>query len=215
MQARRLALLLLRRPPSPALPPLYLSEWELSLLLQVLYPVCTPRPAQTELRPEVIHAGPSACPGALVRHLTPSPLHSFSPSTLLPLLLTRWERGRFLLCRWVAPGARVCFPRSSRVLGLPPPRPGSAEPEPRGRLHFGSSGSPGRHDVFFPAAVRRSPAFSPHLSGGFPLTEVYLAARFWGLEMLLFPQGPRSQLRSVALGVQLHRLQATPPSITH
>ncbi|KAJ1208252.1 hypothetical protein NDU88_003638 [Pleurodeles waltl] len=79
------------------------------------------------------------------------------------------------------PGCGRSRPSPSRFLVSPLRGPSSAEPEPRGSRHLGSSKSPGRHAVSSSAAILCSPAFTPGLSGGFPLTGAYLADHFRGL----------------------------------
>ncbi|KAJ1118261.1 hypothetical protein NDU88_006456 [Pleurodeles waltl] len=67
---------------------------QLSLLFQVLYPVCAPRPAQTEPRPEGFAPGRQLAQECLLVTSRSRGCAAFPPSALPPLHLSRWERGR-------------------------------------------------------------------------------------------------------------------------
>ncbi|KAJ1194400.1 hypothetical protein NDU88_003689 [Pleurodeles waltl] len=142
---------------------------------------------------------------------TTSPLHRMSPFAFPPLHLTLWERGGCLHCRWVAPGVQASFLRSGRVLGLPPPRSG-----------LNRAGARRQPPFWFLVVAEETRCFLPSCYS--TLTSVFTAyvgriSAHWsvscclllGLRDAIILAGPRSRLRTVALGMQLHGLQTTPP----
>ncbi|KAJ1153526.1 hypothetical protein NDU88_006285 [Pleurodeles waltl] len=183
----------------------------LSLLFQVLYPVFAPRPTQTEPRPE-----------------------GFVPGR--QLARARWLFTSRSRSRAVSPQPRSYPCTSLDGSGGGPPTP---QGRPRGtgvlsllrpdswplssRLGLSRARSRRRPPSWFLVVAGETRSFLPNRCSSFTGVFTALVRRisaqwivscrsFLGLGDAIISAGPLSGLRSVALGVQLHRLQATPPS---